>query len=176
MFWVSKAFCLPYRFHMGQNRGSILEVNMSTKKDFEIVPHTADLKLRVYGTSKEELFKNALVGMFQSLKPIAPNCVYEHDRLICKNLPISREIGTDSPDEEALLVDFLSSALYFSDVHNEVYLDVEFTIFESTKLAGMLKGVPITGLQESEIKAVTYHDLKLHLENGIWQTDIVFDI
>lgn len=143
---------------------------------YEIIPHTADLKIRVYGRNTQELFKNALIGMFQSLKPIAPSCSYQADRLVCKELPISRDIGVNSPDQEALLVDFLSTALYFCDVHNEIYLDVVFTSFDSTHLVATLKGVSITGMEESEIKAVTYHDLAITQHEGIWQTDIIFDI
>ena len=145
-------------------------------KDFEIIPHTADLKIRVYGKTMQELFEHALVGMFQAMRPIAPTCSYNGDRLICASLPVMRDIGVNSPDVEALLVDFLSNALYLSDVHNEAYLSVALHDFTQTKLNGQLHGVPITGLQESEIKAVTYHDLEIMQKDGIWQTDIVFDI
>lgn len=145
-------------------------------KDYELIPHTADLKMRVYGKDIPTLFKNALIGMFQSLKPNAPTCAYANDRLVCNALPISRDIGVNSPDQEALLVDFLSTALYFCDVHNEIYLDVNFAELDTTHLLATLKGVSITGMEESEIKAVTYHDLALRQENGLWVTDIVFDI
>ncbi len=128
--------------------------------DFEMIPHTADLKLRVYGKSLPELFRNALIGMFQSLKPVAPDCSYQNGRLVC----------------QALTIDFLSQALYLSDVHNEIYLDVEFSVFGPKDLVGVFKGVSITGMEESEIKAVTYHDLAIRQENGVWHTDIVFDI
>lgn len=144
--------------------------------NFEIIPHTADLKIRVHGKDLPDLFRHALAGMFQSLKPIAPLCQYQGELLMCPKLPIERPIGINSPDQEALLVDFLSEALYLSDVYNEIYLDADFTVFGPKDLVGILKGVPITGLQESEIKAVTYHDLALRQQNGIWQTDIVFDI
>ena len=144
--------------------------------DFEMIPHTADLKLRVYGKSLPELFRNALIGMFQSLKPVAPDCSYQNGRLVCQALTIERPFGVDSPDQEALLVDFLSQALYLSDVHNEIYLDVEFSVFGPKDLVGVFKGVSITGMEESEIKAVTYHDLAIRQENGVWHTDIVFDI
>ena len=53
-------------------------------KDFEMVPHTADIKIRAYGHTMEELFRHALQGMFQSIRPQAPGC-HEHDgRLVCK--------------------------------------------------------------------------------------------
>ena len=36
---------------------------------FKILEHTADLKLRVFGKTKQELFKNVMFGMFESAKP-----------------------------------------------------------------------------------------------------------
>lgn len=146
-------------------------------KDFEIIPHTADLKIRVFGKTREELFKNALIGMFQSVRPVVPECKYDNnERLVCPALPISRDIGVNSPDLESLLVDFLSDALYLSDVHNEAYLDVDIDALSDDHINAHVKGIAIKGFEESEIKAVTYHDLKIEQKDGVWQTEIVFDI
>lgn len=147
------------------------------QKDFEIIPHTADLKIRVYGKTREELFANALTGMFQAVRPIAPECRYDnHDRLVCLKLPISRDIGVNSGDINSLLVDFLSYALYLSDVHNEAYLQVAIDSLSDHCIIAQVKGIAIKGFEESEIKAVTYHDLHIVQKNGLWQTEIVFDI
>lgn len=145
--------------------------------DFEVVPHTADLKIRVFGKTREELFANALIGMFQSTRPIAPECHYdERERLVCPALPISRDIGVNSMDLESLLVDFLSDALYLSDVHNEAYLAVNIDALSDNGITAQVKGIAIKGFEESEIKGVTYHDLKIEQKDGLWQTEIVFDI
>jgi SHS2 domain-containing protein len=37
-------------------------------KKFEILEHTADLKIRVFGRTKEELFSAAMRGMFEAAK------------------------------------------------------------------------------------------------------------
>ncbi len=145
-------------------------------KDFEIVPHTADLKIRAYGSSLQELFQHALQGMFQCMRPVATECHYRNERLLCPTLTVVRPVGVNSPDVNALLVDFLSYALYLSDVHNEAYLNVAISSLTSTAIIAQLQGVPITGFQESEIKAVTYHDLNVVQKEGLWQTEIVFDI
>ena len=36
---------------------------------YEILEHTADLKIRVFGKTKEELFLNSLLAMAESMKP-----------------------------------------------------------------------------------------------------------
>lgn len=143
---------------------------------FEILPHTADLKIRVYGESLEDLFCNAVIGMFQSIRPKSPLCKYQNDRLICSELPIKRSIFLESADEHMLLIDFLSEALVLSDIHNEAYLKVSITQLSKTSIKAALHGVPIEGFEVVEIKAVTFHDFQIKKVNNRWQTDIVFDI
>lgn len=187
------------------------------KKDFEILPHTADIKLRVYGKTIEELFENAMVGMFQSINPVLKSCCQKDginfskcceetgadfskycekdgvfyskcdniiDRLECDNLPIVQKIELYSIDYEALLVNFLSEALYLSDFNNQAYLKAKVKIEKDTMLEDGRFGVKIFadiyGIEvvrfAVEIKAVTYNELKIEFKDGFWQTNIVFDI
>ena len=146
------------------------------KKDFEAIEHTADIKIRVYGTHLKELFTHALIGMFQSVGPHADGCKVVDDRLVCDLLDRSRDIQVVSPDRDALLVDFLSEALYLSDVHDEAYLDCTISELTDTQLKATVHGVGVTGFDVVEIKAVTYHDLEIKEVDGVWQAEIVFDI
>ncbi len=145
-------------------------------KDFEQLAHTADIKIRVYGNTQSELFKHALIGMFQVIGPHAAACKSIDDRLICPKLPQKHEIMVESPDIESLMVDFLSEALWLSDVHNEAYLDATIERLTDTFIQVTVAGVQVTGFDVVEIKAVTYHDLAIKQIDGVWQTDIVFDI
>jgi SHS2 domain-containing protein len=149
---------------------------MKMVKDFEQLPHTADIKIRVFGKNLKDLFKHALIGMFQVIRPIAPECSEQNDRIVCKELPEKRVIELSSIDSAALLVDFLSEALYLSDVHNEAYLDATIHELNDTHIQATVHGVKVTGFQVVELKAVTYHDLHIKKIHDEWQTDIVFDI
>ncbi|PKN03349.1 hypothetical protein CVU75_02680 [Candidatus Dependentiae bacterium HGW-Dependentiae-1] len=147
------------------------------KKEFELLAHTADIKLRVYAQDRAELLRHALMGMFQSVRPQVPGCVVKEGRVLCSHLPISREVAVQSPDFEALLVDFLSEALYLSDVHNEAYFDATIHELDEKHVRATLRGAAITGFEVTEIKAVTYHDLVVRQElDGSWLAEIVFDI
>jgi protein archease len=143
--------------------------------DFELIPHTADIQIRVYGSTQAELFKNALIGMFQVIGPVALNCTKNNDRIICPALDRHHEITLQAYDTEQLLVDFLSQALVLSDTYNEAYFDATCAVITATTLEATIYGVMVTGFAV-EIKAVTYHNLEITEHNGIWQTDIVFDI
>ncbi len=146
------------------------------QKDFEQLSHTADIKIRAYGKTIEDLFRHALIGMFQSIGPQAPGCKVQDERLVCLELPKHHDIQVESPDRIGLLVDFLSEALYLSDVYNEVYLDATIHILTETDIKATVHGVHVTGFEVVEIKAVTYHELEIKQVDGVWQAEIVFDI
>lgn len=145
-------------------------------KDFEVLSHTADIKIRVYGKTLDELFRNALIGMFQSIGPVSSDCTRINDRTQCRTLSIKHTIDLRAPQLDMLLVDFLSEALYLSDVNNEAYLDAKILEIDEHHVRGVLYGTPIERFEVVEIKAVTYHDLEIvHSPHG-YQVDIVFDI
>lgn len=145
-------------------------------KDFELLPHTADIKVRVFGSSLAEFFRNAVVGMFQAVGPIIEGAHIENGRLVCDTLPVQRKVHIKSADVTSLLVDFLSEALYLSDVYNEAYLDATINAVNESEISATLCGAPVKGFEVVELKAVTYHDLQVQQVNGRWQADIVFDI
>lgn len=143
--------------------------------DFESLAHTADLKIRAYGVTLEELFANSVVGMFQSIHPKSTACSYINERMVCGSLPITRAVAVQATELDFLLIDFLSTCLYFSAVHKEAYLKVIVHSITTTTISAELYGVAIQGF-EVEIKAVTYHDTHILKHNDLWQVDIVFDI
>ena len=137
---------------------------MKNKIKYEFLSHTADLKIRAYGKDWSELFSNMLCGMFESIGPE-----------IVEKKEIKREIKISSSDLESLLVDFLSEALYLSDIYNEAYFSSCFKEISEKKLSGEICGYKIRSLKE-EIKAVTWHELKIKKINSLWQAEVVFDI
>jgi len=145
-------------------------------KEFEILPHTADLKIRAYGSNLQMLFCNVLKGMFESIHPLGSGCVWENDRLRCEKLPIERMIDVASHDLPSLLVDFLSEALYLSDVYGEAYLDVVIDDISHTHVCGVLRGVMVDDFEAGEIKAVTHHDLVIEERDGEWVAEVLFDL
>lgn len=141
---------------------------------FEILPHTADVRLKVFGKTKEELFKNAILGMAQILAK-SPKSEFK-----IKNL----KLKIKSPDINSLLVDFLSEILYQSQVNRAIYREVKFSEFSDpstssgqAQLKAEIFGFKIDKFDE-DIKAVTYHelDIKKSPASGFFETIIIFDI
>ncbi|XOB46720.1 MAG: archease [Candidatus Nealsonbacteria bacterium] len=134
-------------------------------KKYQILEHTADLKIKAFGKTKKELFLNVFLGMIESQKPETKG-----------NQEIKREIKIKSLDLEALLVDFLSEALYLTQVNRETYDNVKFKKFTDTEIEGELIGKKVERFGE-DIKGVTYHDLDVHQrEDRVWEATILFDI
>ena len=133
---------------------------------YQILEHTADLKIQAYGKTKEELFLNMLFGMQESMKP----------EIKKPEEVIGRSIKTGSSDLDTLLVDFLSEVLYLIQVNKEIYKDIRFKKFTDTKIEGDLIGQKVERFDE-DIKAVTYHGLKVsQREDKNWEATILFDI
>jgi SHS2 domain-containing protein len=132
---------------------------------FELLPHTADLRVRIEAATLEELFRDALRAMM--------TCAEARPDL--DSTTIYREIAVTSVDRTALLVDFLNEALALSIVEREMYVDVRFRTLGSTDLAATLVGT--RAAFGDEIKAVTYHEADV-VESGDsrWTTVLVFDI
>lgn len=134
-------------------------------KKFEILEHKADLKIRVFGRDKKELFKNALIGMSSGLRP----------KVKTQKSKV-KTIKIQSPDLNALLVDFLSEVLYLTQVNKEIYNTAKFKKFSTQKIEAEISGKKAERFEE-DIKAVTYHNLDIHQrEDGSWEATILFDI
>jgi SHS2 domain-containing protein len=134
-------------------------------KQFEILEHKADLKIRVFGKTKEELFENAMIGMFEAAK-------YEKE---IKNQKSKIKIKVKSIDLPSLLVDFLSEILYLVETRKEVYQKVEFKEFSDNEIEATLIGKKLKRMGV-HIKAVTYHQLNIKKRGGFFEAEIIFDI
>jgi SHS2 domain-containing protein len=135
-------------------------------KNYEILEHKADLKIRAFGKNKKELFLNMLLAMEDSMRPEVKR---PEER-------IKRKVAINSLDFPALLVDFLSEVLYLIQVNKEVYNDIKFAKFANTKLEAKLIGQKVEKFEE-DIKAVTYHGLDVRQkEDGNWEATVLFDV
>ena len=133
-------------------------------KPFEFLPHTADVRVKVFGGTYQELFKNAMLVMAEMLKN------QKSQKLL------KEKISVKSQDINSLLVDFLSEVLYRSQVHRAVFQEVKFLKFKDTELEAEIYGFKVDEFDE-DIKAVTYYELEIKESTaGGFETIIVFDI
>ncbi len=141
-------------------------------KKYELLEHTADLKIKVFGRTKKQLFSHALFAMTENMKPEIEDQKKER----------KQKIKIKSLDLLTLLVDFLNEVLYLSQINAESYFEIKITKFSDSlpsgksEMEGELVGQKVKRF-ETDIKAVTYHGLDVYQKkNGAWEAIILFDI
>ena len=137
-------------------------------KKYELVDHTADVGLKIFGESPEELFQNAGFALFDLITDIT-SVTPRHRRRF--------RLERDSLEE--LLVEWLSSLLYVFDT--ELILFGSFSVLEMNEksLVADAGGEPFREADHSiktPVKAVTYHCLNINKQGGIWTATVILDI
>jgi SHS2 domain-containing protein len=129
---------------------------------YEILHHTADIRLRVTASTLEELFADALRGLMSVMGTPGHGAR-------------SEAIDLESVNVTALLVDFLNAALVRAIVERILFTGASFASLGETRLSATLTGVPAESFDE-DVKAVTYHEAEVRRGEEGWTTMLVLDI
>lgn len=132
---------------------------------FEVIEHTADWSIRVWGGDTRELFISAAIGMACLL--------VDNVESLPKNE--EREIRLKAFDTETLLVDWLSELAFWAEDEQLVFHEFELEIASDTSLRATVRGGRAVQLVK-HIKAVTYHELVIETIDKRVETTIVFDV
>lgn len=139
-------------------------------KKYEFIDHTADVCVRVYGATIEELFKNAADALFSLIADLRPFKENE------------RTVTIEAETDEDLLIRWLNEliSLFFACKFFPVSYNVKVNQNSGTKkLSAILLGktfVPTKENVKMEIKAATYHDLKIEKNSQGFKAEIIFDV
>jgi SHS2 domain-containing protein len=135
---------------------------------YETFEHTADVGLRARAADLHTLFEEAARALFSvmsgDLDAVTPR----------EEVAISLE--PDEPD--ALLRSWLAELLYAFHVHKLLFADFSVTIGE-TGLRGTARGEPLDPERHKadvEVKAVTWHGLKVERTADGWLAEVIVDI
>ena len=135
---------------------------------FVIIEHTADIGITVYGKSLEELFENSAYGMFSQMTDIKK--VNPEDKV---------EVQVEGYDKESLLVNWLNELLYLSTTRKILFSEFKLRKIRNNSLSAEIRGEKINPKKHFlhlEIKAATYHNLKITKTKKGYQTTIIFDV
>ncbi len=135
--------------------------------NFEILEHTADVKIRVWGKTKEALFQEAVLAMMSILASCSA---------LADQPKLNRTVKVKASDSETLLVDFLNEVLYLTQTEKAVFDKIKISKLTDTEIIGELSGKKVERFGE-DIKAATYHNLDVHQNrDGVWEAIILFDV
>lgn len=135
---------------------------------YEVFEHTADVGIRVRAASLDELFADAGRGLFA---------------LIVENLddvrPVqSRLFRVEGKEREYLLFDWLNELLFTFDTEHLLLSRFEVAVIDSGLTATAWGEVmdPSRHRPDHEVKAITYHGLKLEPTEEGWLAEVIVDI
>jgi SHS2 domain-containing protein len=137
-------------------------------KRFEILDHTADIGLVIYGENLKALFENAGEAFFRLITDL---------RKVRRRVERRINIGRESLDR--LMVDWLSELLYLHDVENLLFQGFKVESVGKDGLKAIVKGEPFregVHVIKTEVKAVTYHRIEVRQENGRWRAQVILDL
>ena len=130
-------------------------------KPYEIIEHSADVGLKANGATLKELFENAAKGMFDIISGEKKFQQKQH-----KKIEIKKELRSF----EELLVDWLSELLYLFNKDQVIFSSFKVQELEENRLIAKSSGEKINlenADLQTEIKAVTFHDLKIEKTNAL---------
>jgi SHS2 domain-containing protein len=137
-------------------------------KSYEILNHTADIGIIAYGKDLKELFTNAGKGLL--------SLVIDPEEIRVK---VKRDIEVNAPDRETLLVNWLDELIFIMDTKELLLKDFKVTNISENTLKVEASGEKIKKSKhhlKREVKAATYHHLKIEQSEKIWRAQIIFDI
>lgn len=143
-------------------------VRLKGMKRFETIEHTADIGIRAFAADERSLFENASAGMFSlitDLEMVDP----------AESFPVAVE----GDGFEEILVAWLNELLYVFESNGVLLCRFEIDELDRYHAAGQAMGEPIDPGRhrlECDIKAVTYHMLRVEHLDDAWVAEVIFDV
>jgi SHS2 domain-containing protein len=142
--------------------------NMVKKPAYELMDHTADFGIHVFGDDEKSLFQNAAMAMMDQLVETAGLLPRKERQITIQ--------GNDWPD---LMVNWLREILYLC-VGEELFVQsIQIESIAETGLTGHVWIDPFSTERHtliSEIKAVTYHGVQVFDAGSRWEAKVIFDM
>jgi SHS2 domain-containing protein len=135
---------------------------------YELFEHTADLGLRVRAPDLDTLFAEAAACLFSA--------VVEDLGAIESRQSVTVELA--GTDREFLLFDWLRDLLLKCDADHMVFGKFDVSVRDDG-LTGVAWGEPLDParhLLAHEVKAITYHELKVVRDGDGWLAEVIVDI
>ncbi len=137
-----------------------------TNDIYELIDHTADTGVRVFGRSMAELFERTAFAMFDIMVDAAG-----------VQPVLEREFACRSDSIEELLVDWLNSVLYVFDTEHIVFSRFR-VVLDGSCLEARAYGEhydPVRHAVTSLVKAATYHRLRVRHTDAGYTATVIFD-
>ncbi len=138
-----------------------------TEQGYEFFEHTADVGVRVWGSTVAEFLTQAAKALTELLVTESPVAVAE-----------TRPIALTAVSTEELLVAWLNELLFWFATDRFLVSDCQIEATETT-MTGQALGErfnPKRHAQGTEVKGVTHHQLQVERTSHGWKAELIFDV
>jgi SHS2 domain-containing protein len=135
---------------------------------FELVDHTGDIGVRVFGESLPRLFEQAAQALTFILTD--PETIRIKD---------SRKLMLEAKTDEELLITWLNEFVYLFDTQGLLFKGFEVLSLHDHHLEALAQGETYSEGRhpiKTPVKAATYHQLKIEHLQGVWTAQVIFDL
>jgi len=137
-------------------------------KNYELIEHTADIGIRVKGNDLKELFRNAAAAMFDIMAETKKPEIRKLKKI---------KIKQKADNLEELFVNWLNELLSLSATKELIFSDFQIDKVDENTLQALAIGEGIQNYKvNTEIKAATYHELRLEETKTGWQAELILDV
>ena len=136
--------------------------------DYLLLDHTADMGMEITGSDPAELFIKAGKALIHIMLGDIRSKGQE-----------TMNISLTGDDLSDLMVRWLTEILYLFEGEHLITADINIDNLSSTTLNVSLVLTPFDPSQHEvlrDIKAVTYHQIDVTRQHGIWKARVIFDL
>ena len=131
---------------------------------YRFIDHTADIGIHVVSGDVQGLFEDAAQALVDIMGAG------------CKESSHKEEISVKGIDRIDVLVRWLQEILYLMEVRGWRLRDAHVEELGETEVKGVLQGACVQEPLTAEIKAVTYHNLKIVHTGDVFEVTIILDM
>ncbi len=135
---------------------------------FELVDHTADVAVRAWGATAEDVFAQAAGAMFS---------------LICDPLTVdvteSVDVRVEAEQRDLLLAAWLNELIYLFEARRVLFTEFEILELDDTHLMARVSGEALDPARHvlcGGVKAATLHQLSLQQDAAGWHAFVILDV
>ena len=143
-------------------------------KTYEIINHTADIGIKVYGRNLEALFLNAARAMFEiMLESIKKRPIFQ------KQKQVKFLLHKQGNNSEEVFIAWLSELLYLFATEGLIMDKADIQKLDSNSIQAEVAGRifnPEFERIKTEVKAVTYHELEVKKTDRNYEAQVIFDV
>ncbi len=138
-----------------------------TALPYQLLDHTADIRVRITAATLKELFIKAADALFDiAAQPRTPR-IKAQTRVT---------VSLEAAETDELFVAWLNELISLAAVRGLVFTRFHLNRFSPQGLKALVYGAPVASFEvKTEIKAATFHSLNVSKQKSGWIAEVIFD-